>query len=70
MNNSSLYTADPMTHLKIVVVSLVFATIVAGVGVAARLADAGSNGRLEATAPVTKITQPMTASAGDTTTIR
>ena len=30
MNNSSMLTADRMTHLKIVVVSLVCATIVAG----------------------------------------
>ena len=70
MNNSSLYTADRMTHLKIVVVSLVFATVVAGVGVAARLTDTGTNGRLEATAPVVKVSQPITASTRDTTIVR
>ena len=39
MNNFSLFTADRMTHLKIVVVSLVCATLVAGIGVAARVND-------------------------------
>jgi hypothetical protein len=63
MNNSSMLTADRMTHLKIVVVSLVCATIVAGIGVAARVTDASTtNGRLEATviragAPVTAATE-------------
>src|SRR5215510_14370859 len=58
MNNTSMFTADRMTHLKIVVVSLVCATVVAGIGVTARLNDAG-NGRLEAT--TIKASTPMTA---------
>jgi hypothetical protein len=41
-----------------VVVSLVCATVVAGIGVTARMTDAG-NGRLEAT--VIKASAPMTA---------
>ena len=62
MNNTSMYTADRMTHLKIVVVSLVCATIVAGIGVASRVGDGTTtgNGRLEAT--VIKAGVPMTAS--------
>ena len=62
MNNTSMYTADRMTHLKIVVVSLVCATIVAGIGVASRVSDGTTtgNGRLEAT--VIKAGVPMTAS--------
>ena len=59
MNNTSMFTADRMTHLKIVVVSLVCATRVAAVGVTSRIADAG-NGRLEET--VIKAGTPMTAS--------
>ena len=61
VNNTSMYTADRMTHLKIVVVSLVCATIVAGIGVASRVSDGTttSNG-LEAT--VIKAGVPMTAS--------
>ena len=36
MNNTSIFTADRMTHLKIVVVALIGATVVAGIGIAAR----------------------------------
>jgi hypothetical protein len=62
MNNTSMFTADRMTHLKIVVVALVCATIVAGIGVASRVSDGStmSNGRLEAT--VIKAGAPLTAS--------
>ena len=61
MNNTSLFTADRMTHLKIVVVSLVCATIVAGIGIAARVNDGmATNGRLEAS--VIKTGTPVTAS--------
>jgi hypothetical protein len=59
MNNTSMFTADRMTHLKIVVVSLVCATLVAAVGVTSRITDAG-NGRLDAA--VVKAGTPMTAS--------
>jgi len=68
MNNSSMFTADRMTHLKIVVVSLVCATIVAGIGVAARVSDASTtNGRLEAT--VIRAGTPVTA-ATETNSVR
>jgi ABC-type proline/glycine betaine transport system permease subunit len=60
MNNTSMFTADRMTHLKIVVVSLICATLVAAVGVTARVADAG-NARLEPT--VINAGTPMTASS-------
>jgi hypothetical protein len=60
MNNSSMFTADRMTHLKIVVVALVCATMVAGVGIAARVTDgAMTNSGLQAT--VIKATVPVTA---------
>jgi hypothetical protein len=36
MNNSSLFTADQSTHLKIVVVSLLASIVVLAVGIAAR----------------------------------
>ena len=58
MNNASMLTADRMTHLKIVVVSLVCATLVAGIGVAARVTDS-ANGRLETA--VIKAGTPVTA---------
>jgi len=60
MNNASMFTADRMTHLKIVVVSLICATLVAAIGVTARITDTASAGRLEA--GVIKVGAPMTAS--------
>jgi ABC-type proline/glycine betaine transport system permease subunit len=66
MNNSSMLTADRGTHIKIVVVSLICATIVAGIGIAARVNV--PNGRMEAT--VITVGKPVTASTTDTTSIR
>ena len=61
MNNTSMFTADRMTHLKIVVVSLVCATVVAGIGIAARVTDEmTASARFEAS--VIKPGTPMTAS--------
>ena len=61
MNNTSMFTADRMTHLKIVVVALICATLVAGIGVAARVTvSTASNSRLEAT--VIKVGAPVQAS--------
>ena len=49
MNNTSIFTADGMTHLKIVAVSLICATVVAGIGIAARATDGmTAGGRAEA----------------------
>ncbi len=41
--NSSLYTADRATHLKVVVVALVAATLVAGFGIAATRFNLGTD---------------------------
>jgi hypothetical protein len=68
MNNFSMFTADRMTHLKVVAVALVCATLVAGLGVAARVADGSTDGRLEAT--VIKAGKPVTASTSESRTIR
>jgi ABC-type proline/glycine betaine transport system permease subunit len=67
MNNSSLFTADRATHLKIVVVSLLCATLVAGVGIAARVTDT-SNVRMEAS--VVKAGKPVTAATTNGNSIR
>ena len=64
MNNFSLLAANRMTHLKVVVVALVFATLVAGSGFAARVTD-GSG-----TITVIKAGKPVTASTAETRTIR
>ena len=67
MNNYSMFTADRRTHFKIVVVALVCATLVAGIGIAARVTGGtAANGRLEAT--VIKVT-PVRASATDGNTV-
>jgi hypothetical protein len=42
-NNSSLYTADRATHLKIVAVALVAGTLIAGFGIAARNLNLGTD---------------------------
>jgi hypothetical protein len=68
MNNSSLLTADRMTHLKIVVLSLVCATLVAGIGVAARVTDSAAGARMEAA--VVKPGKPLTASVIQDSRIR
>jgi ABC-type proline/glycine betaine transport system permease subunit len=69
MNNSSMFTADRMTHLKIVVLSLVCATLVAVVGIAARVTDGTTTpGGLQAT--VIKATAPVTAATTEANTVR
>src|SRR5205085_2319323 len=64
MNNCSLVSADRMTHVRIVAVSLLCATVVAGIGVTARMSQS-----TPATA-VVKPVQPMTAASGTQSTIR
>jgi hypothetical protein len=60
----SIFTADRMTHLKIVIVSLICASVVAGIGVAARVTDGTTAGsRLEAS--VIRADTPVTASSND-----
>jgi hypothetical protein len=66
MNNSSLLTADRMTHLKIVVVSLVCATLIAGIGIASRVTESSADSRIE----VIKAARPMTAATAADHTIR
>lgn len=70
MNNSSMFTADRLTHLKIVIVSLVCATAVVGIGIAAHITDFGPAGgnRLEAT--VIKAGKPISAATSTGISIR
>ena len=67
MNNSSLLSADRATHLKVVVVSFLCATIVAGIGIAARATNP-SNVRMEAS--VVKASNRVTAATSNGTSIR
>jgi hypothetical protein len=55
--NHSIYSADRRTHLKIVVVALLCATVVAAVGVFANVRDLDLG-----TAPLVKAGQPTTVS--------
>jgi hypothetical protein len=62
--NHSLYSADRRTHLKIVVVGLLCATLVAAVGIFAHVSDVDLG-----TAPLVKAGQP-TAIGGHLPTVR
>jgi hypothetical protein len=62
MNNTSIFTADRTTHLKIVA-ALICSTVVVGIGIAARMTDGPTSGsRLEAS--VIRAGTPVTASNG------
>jgi hypothetical protein len=70
--NATLYTADRTTHLKIVVVALIAAITVAGVGIAARDVDLGTDALMsqQARGPAIKVGAPSAYSSNGTTTIR
>ncbi len=68
MNNLSLLTADRATHLKVVVLSLICATLIAGIGIAGRMSETAVNGGIETT--VIKAAKPLTAAATQDRTIR
>jgi hypothetical protein len=70
MNNHSIATADRVTHLKIVVVSLIAGIVVVAVGIAARPSLPDMSTQLEARAPVLKAGQPVTWTSHEQTTIR
>jgi hypothetical protein len=71
--NHSIYGADRLTHLKIVVVALIGATVVAGVGIAARgtgtTPDVATAGRQELV-PVIRAGQPMVVGDREISTVR
>lgn len=70
--NHSLYSADRATHLKIVVVALLGATMVAGVGIAARVgSDAGTmTAGVQTDAPVIKAGKPVIWTSSETSAVR
>jgi hypothetical protein len=67
--NHSLYSADRATHMKIVVVALACATVVAGVGIAARVThyntSANMSARLQGTGPIIRAGGPVTITTRD-----
>jgi len=70
MNNYTLNTADRLTHLKIVVVSLIAGIAVVGIGIAARPSLPDMSTQLEARAPVLKATKPVVWTNADNVTVR
>jgi len=71
MNNSSIATADRLTHLKIVAVSLVAAIAVVVVGITARpMVGDGVTARLKAEASIVQAGKPMTLTRSDTSAVR
>jgi hypothetical protein len=70
MNNSSIFTADRTTHLKIVVVSLVASIAVIVVGVAARTTTTDTTARIQTAGPAVKAGKPIAFTTRDTVTVR
>jgi hypothetical protein len=70
MNNTSMRTADRLTHLKIVCVSLVAVLAVVSIGIAASPKAPDMSAQLEARAPMLKAGQPVVWSGSETSTIR
>ena len=70
MNNHSLTTADRLTHLKIVVVSLIAGIVIVSIGIAARPSLPDMSTRLETRAPILKAGKPMTWSQAGEITVR
>jgi hypothetical protein len=69
--NHSLYSADRATHIKIVVVALVAGTLVAGLGVAARLGDTRTSlANSERAVPVVRTGAPVEWTTRNDTAVR
>jgi hypothetical protein len=65
--NHSIYSADRMTHLKIVVIALVAGIAVAGFGVSARIS---SDEGYTQTARIIKAGKPVTITSSTSTLVR
>jgi len=68
--NHSFYSADRMTHLKIVVVALVAAIGVAGLGISARLSDTSFTQTARATGPAIKANKAVVLTSSEQSAIR
>jgi hypothetical protein len=68
--NSSLRTADPLTHIKIVVVALIAAVAVVLVGTSARVMNSTETAMITPDRAVVKAAKPSTITMKDTATIR
>jgi hypothetical protein len=74
MSSHSIYDADRLTHLKIVVVALIGATVVAGVGIAARgtsaTPDVVTAGKQELVPIIRAGKEPVVVGGRDVSSIR
>jgi hypothetical protein len=64
--NHSIYSADRMTHLKVVVVALIAGIVVAGFGISARNSDEGYT----QTARVMKAGKPVMVTTSNNSLVR
>ena len=69
-NNSSIYTADRNTHLKIFVLSLIAGIVVVVIGIAAGARAPDMSTQIEARAPVLKAGKPVTWTGSEQGVIR
>jgi hypothetical protein len=65
--NHSIYSADRMTHLKVVVVALIAGIFVAGVGISSRI---NSDQAYTQTARVVKAGAPVTTATSNASMVR
>jgi hypothetical protein len=70
MTNYSLRTADRLTHIRIVVMSLIAGIVVVTVGIAARPTVPDMSAQLESRAPVLKAGQPVIVTGSQATIVR
>jgi hypothetical protein len=71
MNNSTIFTADRATHVKIVAIALVASIAALLVGMTARTATvADSAARIQTAGPAVKAGKPMAITNVNTSTIR
>ena len=70
MNNYTLKTADRLTHLKIVAVSLVAGNLVVGIGIAARPDLRDMSTRFDSRSAGMKAGKPVVWTQSDRVTIR
>jgi hypothetical protein len=70
VNNSSIFTADKSTHLKIVVISLIASITVIIVGISARTTPVDPTVRIQTAGPAVKVGKPTAITSSDVTTLR
>ena len=71
MNNSTIFTADRATHVKIVAIALVASIAILLVGITARTTTvADSTARIQTAGPAVKAGKPMAITHVNTSTIR